>query len=248
MLKSLRPTFVLALLTAALAAPAYAQDTPTPLPQESPWAMRPPTPQGAGTPTAPQVATEKEAEKGTPAQRELARKVVDAMYSRDFAQLKSLIAPSTLKCIGKSEDFLIDRMKKQFELPISKNYKLTITKLPPGVMGPNKYATYPMLPTHLMGMEFTDRDGDTATVNLTIGQEDGQWYEAQPCPTEAGMERFAKLVQMRQQRHARAQAAMSQVKDPVKSQLLALISKHDSVAAWRLCMSSLKMDFPTCKG
>ena len=248
MLKSLRPTFVLALLTAALAAPAFAQDTPTPLPQESPWAMRPPTPQEVGTPTAAQIAAEKEAEKGTPAQRELARKVVDAMYSRDFAQLKSLIAPSTLKCIGKSEDFLIDRMKKQFELPISKNYKLTITKLPPGVMGPNKYATYPMLPTHLMGMEFTDRDGDTATVNLTIGQEDGQWYEAQPCPTEAGMERFAKLVQMRQQRHARAQAAMSQVKDPVKSQLLALISKHDSVAAWRLCMSSLKMDFPTCKG
>jgi hypothetical protein len=248
MLKSLRPTFFLALLTAALTAPAYAQDTPTPLPQESPWAMRPPTPQGAGTPTAAEMAAEKEAEKGTPAQRELTRKVVDAMYSKDFAGLKALFAPSTLLCIGKNQDFLIDRMKKQFDLPISKKYKLTITKLPPGVMGPNKYSTYPMLPTHLMGMEFTDQDGDTATVNLTIGQEDGKWYEAQPCPTEAGMERFAKLVQMRQQRDARAQAAMSQVKDPVKSQLLALISKHDNVAAWRLCMSSLKMDFPTCKG
>ncbi len=248
MLKSLRPTLVLTLLTAALAAPAYAQDTPTPLPQESPWAMRPPTPQGAGTPTAAQIAAEQEAEKGTPAQRELARKVVDAMSAKDFDALKALIAPSTLQCIGKNQDFLIDRMKKQFELPISKKYKLTITKLPQGVMGPNKYATFPMQPTHLMGMEFTDQDGDTATVNLTIGQEDGKWYESQPCPTEAGMERFAKLVQMRQQRRARAQAAMSQVKDPVKSQLLALISKHDSVAAWRLCMSSLKMDFPTCKG
>ena len=85
MLKSVRPTFFLALLTAALAAPAYAQDTPTPLPQESPWAMRPPTPQGAGTPTAAQIAAEKEAEKGTPAQQELARKVVDAMSAQDFA-------------------------------------------------------------------------------------------------------------------------------------------------------------------
>ena len=248
MLKSVRPTFFLALLTAALAAPAYAQDTPTPLPQESPWAMRPPSPQGAGTPTAAQIAAEKAAEKGTPAQRELAHKVVDAMYSKDFAALKALFAPSTLKCIGKNQDFLIDRMKRQFALPISKKYKLTITKLPPGMMAPNKYSTYPMLPTHLMGMEFTDQDGDIATVNLTIGQEDGKWYEAQPCPTEAGMERFAKLVQMRQQRHARAEAAISQVKDPVKSQLLALISKHDTVNAWRLCMSSLKIDFSTCKG
>jgi hypothetical protein len=248
MLKSVRPTFFLALLTAALAAPAYAQDTPTPLPQESPWAMRPPTPQVAVTPTAAQIAAEKEAEKGTPAQQELARKVVDAMSAQDFDGLKALIAPSTLKCIGKNQDFLIDRMKKQFELPISKKYKLTITKLPPGVMSPNKYSTFPMLPTHLMGMEFTDEDGDTATVNLTMGQEDGKWYEGQPCPTEAGMERFAKLMQMRQQRHARAEAAISQVKDPVKSQLLALISKHDTVTAWRLCMSSLKIDFSTCKG
>ena len=95
MLKSLRPTFFLALLTAALAATAYAQDTPTPLPQESPWAMRPPTPQGAGTPTAAQIAAEKEAEKGTPAQQQFARKVVDAMSAQDFAQLKLLIAPST---------------------------------------------------------------------------------------------------------------------------------------------------------
>jgi hypothetical protein len=248
MLKSVRPTFVLALLIAALAAPAHAQDTPTPLPQESPWAMRPPTPQAAATLTAAQLAAEKQAEKGTPAQQELARKVVDAMYAQDFAALKALFAPSTLKCIGKNQDFLIDRMKKQFALPISKKYELTITKLPQGMMAPNKYSTYPMLPTHLMGMAFVDQDGDNATVNLTIGQEDGKWYEAQPCPTELGMERFAKLVQMRAQRHARAQAEMAQVKDPVKSQLLALISKHDTVGAWRLCMSSLKIDFSTCKG
>ena len=41
---------------------------------------------------------------------------------------------------------------------------------------------------------------------------------------------------------------MTQVKDPVKSQLLALIGKHDSVSAWKLCMSSLHYDFPTCRG
>jgi hypothetical protein len=248
MLKSVRPTFFLALLTAALAAPAYAQDTPTPLPQESPWAMRPPSPQGAGTPTAAQIAAEKAAEKGTPAQRELAHKVVDAMYSKDFAALKALFAPSTLRCIGKNQDFLIDRMKRQFDLPISKKYELAITKLPQGMMAPNKYSTYPMLPSHLMGMEFTDEDGDIATVNLTIGQEDGKWYEAQPCPTAAGMERFAQLQQTRGQAHERAEQALVQVKDPVRSQLVALIGKGETVSAWRLCMSAQHLNFPTCRG
>ena len=97
-------------------------------------------------------------------------------------------------------------------------------------------------------MEFTADDGNHDTINLPIGQEAGNWYEAQPCPTADGMVRFAKVQQMQAKAHERAKAAMTQVKDPVKSQLLALISKHDNVAAWRLCMSSLKMDFPTCKG
>ena len=56
------------------------------------------------------------------------------MYSKDFAAMKQLIAPSTLKCIGKNQDFLEDRIKRQLQLPISKNYKLTITKLPSKVL------------------------------------------------------------------------------------------------------------------
>ena len=111
-----------------------------------------------------------------------------------------------------------------------------------------KYATYPMMPTHLMGMSFTTEDGNDATVNLPIGEEGGKWYQSEPCPTDAGMERFAKLQHMHQVQHERAKAALAQIKPPVKSQLLAMISKHDTIGAWRQCMSSLKLDFPTCKG
>ena len=86
--------------------------------------------------------------------------------------MKQLIAPSALKCIGKDkEQFLDERIKKQFGLPISKNYRLTVTKLPPNVMNATKYATYPMPPTHLMGMEFPTSGGGAATVNEMIGQE-----------------------------------------------------------------------------
>ncbi len=249
MLTSLRTKFsLLVLAAAALAAPASAQLTPKP--DESPSAMRAPSPapKGAATRTAPQLAAEKEAEKSTPQQRELAHKVANAMYNKDFAAMKQLFASSTLKCIGKNQDFLQDRIRRQFELPISRNFHLTITKLPPNVMNATKYATYPMPATHLMGMEFTTPDGTTATVNLAIGQEDGKWYEVQPCPTELGMQRFARLQKMRTQQRERIKAAMAQIKDPVKSQLLALIGKHDSVGAWKLCMSSLKMDFPTSRG
>ena len=253
MLKSLRTTLALLAMTVALAAPSSAQQSAAPQsanPRESPWAMRAPAavPQGAPTLSAAQRAAKQAAEKGTPEQQALAHKVADAMYSKDYAAMKQLFAPSTLTCIGKHEDFLQDRIKKQFALPINRKFNLKITKLPPNIMNPSKYATFPMTATHLMSMDFNADDGNHDTVNLPIGQEAGKWYEVQPCPTDAGMVRFAKLQQMRATAHERAKAAATQVKDPVKSQLLALIGKHDSVSAWKLCMSSLHYDFPTCHG
>ncbi len=248
MLKLFRTILAFLVLTAPLAAPAYPDESPKP--QESPWAMRAPAavPQGAPTLSAQQRAAQEAAEKGTPDQQAFARKVANAMSARDYAAMKELIAPSTLKCIGKNEDYLQDRIKRQLELPISRKFKLKITKLPANIVGASKYATYPMLPTHLMGMDFAAPDGNHDTVNLPIGQEAGKWYEAQPCPTDAGIVRFGKLQHMRAVQKEHAKAAMLQVKDPVKSQLLALIGKHDTVSAWRVCMSSLHYDFPTCRG
>jgi hypothetical protein len=233
----------LAALTAAaaLATPAVAQKSPAP--QESPWAMRAPAsgPQAAATRSAEQV----EAAKGTPEQRELARKMVFAMYAKDFAAIKQLIAPSTMKCIGQNQNYLDDRIRKQFELPVSKNYHVTVIKLPPDLMKASKYITYPMAPTHLLGMVFATEDGGTVTVNEMIGQENGRWYETEPCPTDLEMQRFAKRQQMRAAGHRRAKEAMARIQEPLKSQLLAFIAKRDNADAWKLCMSSLHVDFQT---
>ncbi len=245
MLKAWRTTtFALLVIGAALAAPAAAQQSAKP--KESPSASHAPAsaPQGIPTRSAAQI----KAEKGTPQQQALARKVADAMYNKDYAAMEKLFAPSTLKCIGKKRDFLHDRIRREFDLPISKNYRLTITKLPPNAMSKNPYVTYPMPPTHLMGLEFPTESGDTATVNKTIGQERGKWYEVQPCPTQLGMQRFAQIEQKREAGLAQAKAALPRVQEPLKSQLLALIAKRDNADAWKLCMSSLHVDFSTAHG
>jgi len=243
MLKPSGTIFVLFALAAAaaLAAPASAQQSATP--QESPRAMSAPAgvPQAAPTRSDEQV----EDEKATPEQQELAHKMAYAMYLKDSAAIKQLIAPSTLKCIGRNEDYLDDRIRKQFALPISKDYHVTVSKLSANVAMPTKFSTYPMRPTHQMGLEFATRDGGTATVNEMIGQEDGKWYEAQPCPTKLGLERFAKQQQTRAQGLARAKEALARVQEPLKSQLLALIAKRDNADAWTLCMRSLHVDFQT---
>jgi hypothetical protein len=241
MLNDWRTIFALLALGAALAAPAAATESAKP--QESPAAVAA-APQAAPTRAAPPA----KAVKPTPQQQALARKVVDAMYNEDYAAMAKLFAPSTLKCIGNNHDFLHDRIRREFDLPINKNYRLTITRLPPNAMIPNQYATYPMPPTHLMGLEFSIEDGATATVNRPIGQERGKWYEVQPCPTQLGMQRFAKLEHSRQAGLAKAKAALPRIQEPLKSQLLALIAKRDTADAWKLCMSSMHVDFSTAHG
>ncbi len=241
MLKSWRTTFALLAIGAALAAPAAADESPKP--RQSPRAAAA-APQAAPTGSAARI----KAEAATPQQQAFARKVVNAMYNKDYAAMAKLFAPSTLKCIGKNQDFLHDRIGREFDLPISRNYRLTITRLPPSVMSPNSYVTYPMPPTHLMGLEFSTESGATATVNRPIGQERGKWYEVQPCPTQLGLQRFAKLEHARQAGLAKAKAAMPRVQEPLKSQLLALIAKRDNADAWKLCMNTLHVDFSTAHG
>ena len=248
MLKFVQTKSALIAAAIAIAAPAFAGETPAP--QESPWAMHAPSaePQGAPSHTAAQEAALKEAAKGTPEQQELAHKIAAAMAARDYDAMKLLISPSTMKCIGKNEDYLEDRLNRQFGLPISTKFKLTVSKLPADVIQKSPNATFPMMPTDFIGMDFTTDDGQPATVNLMIGQENGKWYEAQPCPTEEGMKRFATMQRMRALGRQRAKAAVMQLKDPLKSQLVELVSKHQTVSAWKLCMSAQHLDFPTCRG
>ena len=249
MLKFLRTTSALLAIIAALAAPAYSAGVRETAGIAVGDARAGRCPARGSDPLGRAAwRRRRQAEKGTPEQQAFAHKVADAMASKDFAAMKQLVAPSTLKCIGKNEDFLQDRIKRQFALPISRKFNLKITKLPPNILNAVEIRDLPDAADSSDGNGLRPPDDNHDTVNLPIGQEDGNWYEAQPCPTEAGMVRFAKLQQMHAIAHERAKAAAAKVEDPVKSQLLALIGKHDAVSAWKLCMSSLHYDFPTCRG
>ena len=199
MQKALRTTLALLAMTAAIAAPAYPQQSAKP--QESPWAMRAPAavPQGAPTLSAQQQAARAAAEKGTPEQQAFAHKVADAMSLEGLRRDEgSCIAPSTMKCIGKNQDFLQDRIKRQFELPISRKFKLKITKLPPNITAPVEICDLPDAADssdgnglHRSTTAITTPSTSRSARKTAIGTRRSH------VRTEAGMVRFAKLQHMR---------------------------------------------------
>ena len=232
--------------SAALASPAGAQNLARP--QESPWAMRAPAQPIAGaTPSRIQVQQMK-AEVITPQQQLFADQLILAVRTKDKVKMKELIAPSVLACVGKDHAAFLDaRIKKQFSMPVPEKHKVSVSQLPPKVFNNSKYVTYPLMATHVLSMDYNMADGTNVTVNQLIAQEDGKWYEAQPCPTAEGMVRFEKMEKNRKLGEERAKQVFARVQDPLKSQLLALIAKRDNADAWKLCMSQLHVDFQTAR-
>ncbi len=246
-LKIRRITIAL-LAMVAIAALSIRVNAQQPAAQESPWATRAPGSATSGT-TQSRVNVLHPEATITPAQRAFAKKYVEALDAEDDAKMRALIAPDSLKCFDQSKQPFLDAwIQKQFRREIPANNKISVMALPPDMYKVSKMATYPMRGTHLMAFEFKNPDGSTITLNQMIGEEGGAWYLAVPCPTAAGMNRFAKLQQIRAMSRERAEIAYGKLKEPVKSQLLALIAKHDNAGAWKLCAQSLHVDFITAQG
>lgn len=226
---------------AALWMRAGAQQPPAA--QESPWATR--APSASGTTQAQVLHREATI---TPAQRAFAKKYVEALQAEDDAKMRALIAPDTLKCFDQSRDAFLDAwVQKQFRNRIPADNRVSVIALPLDMYKTSKMATYPVRPTHLMAFEHKTADGSTITVNQVVGQQAGVWYLTVPCPTAAGLDRFAKIQKLRARSRERAELAYAKLKEPVKSQMLALIAKHDNASAWKLCIQTLHVDFMTAQ-
>jgi hypothetical protein len=232
------------LAIASLWIPAGAQQPPAA--QESPWATR--APAASATDTTSRVNVLHPETAITPAQKAFAKKYVEALDAEDSAKIRTLIASDTLKCFDQSREPYLDAwIQKQFRNQIPANSRVSVMALPPEMFKPSKMATYPVRATHLMAFEFKTPDGSTMTINQAVGEQAGLWYLAPPCPTAAGLDRFAKIQKLRAVSRERAELVYPKVKEPLKSQLLALIAKHDNASAWKLCIQSLHVDFMTAQ-
>jgi len=229
------------LAIAALSLRTAAQQPPAA--QESPWATR--APSASGTTQAPVIPRDATV---TPAQRAFAKKYVAALAADDDAKIRALIAPDTLKCFDQSRQAYLDAwIQKQFRYPIPADSKLSVLPLPPDMYKPSKMATFPVRATHLMSFESKTADGSVRTVNQVVGEQAGVWYLTVPCPTAAGLTRFATIQKMRDRGRERAELVYGKLAEPVKSQMLAMIAKHDNAGAWKLCIQALHVDFMTAR-
>jgi hypothetical protein len=234
-------------LAAVAAASAKAVAQPTPASDESPWATCAPATPAPDTSHARINVIHTSQAAITPEHRALAEKFVQSVNAKDPVKMRALIPPTTLKCFDKSSAPFLDAwIANRFRYQIPNDYRLSITPIPPVMSKSSKLETYPVPGTHLLLFEYSVAN-NPVSVTQAIGIEDGNWYLTPPCPTAAGMDRFTKTEAIRAAGRERADRIYPQLRDPLKSQLLALIAKHKNANAMKLSMRTLHIDYITAR-
>ena len=225
---------------------AFAGDPVAPV-QSSPMLAPQPTPT-AGAGARVKIAEDTPA-KITPQQREFGERMVAALRKKDREAIKKLVAPKSLACFDDHNNaFLKKWLDKHFRYAIPVHHRLSVSKISPDAPTGSKYATYPVAPTYVLEIEFDRGEGGSITLNRMLGQQDGKWYEVVPCPTQLGMDRLNKVEpRSNVSNEERVKQAYAQVKEPLASQIRALLAKNDFANAWKLCAGSLNLDIGTAR-
>jgi hypothetical protein len=195
--------------------------------------------------TAAPGPDEEEAPQLTPSagQLEFAARYVKAVDNKDKEALRKLIAPKVLACYdARTKPYLDNWLARQMQDQISKPYQVTIEKRGPADLPKSALFTLPVPPTHQINI-ITRIDGEEMAVGRPIAYQDGQWYEAAPCPTDLGMEHFARRRATVQKKAARIDQLYANLKDPLKSELKTMIEQRRIPDACRKYAAANKVPY-----
>jgi len=183
----------------------------------------------------------------SPAQKEFADSLIAALNSKDTARLKALIAPESLACFDQSRQPYLDGwLRRQFRISLGKDHQVTIAKLPPDFSAKATRVKFPVAPTHALIISY-DGAGTRRTYRRLIAEQDNQWRLILGCPTDATMVNFNKSEQIKAKVVERADKLMPKVKEPLASQIRALVAKGDRMGASKLCAEQLHTDLLTAR-
>ena len=181
------------------------------------------------------------------AQKELADNLIAALNSKDTARLKAVIAAQSLACFDQSRQSYLDRwFRRQFRAPIGKDHQVTVARLPPDFSTKATRVKFPVAPTHSLIISY-DSAGARRTYRRLIAQQGNQWRLILGCPTDATMVNFNKSEQIKEKVAERADQLIPKVKEPLTSQIRALVAKGDRMGATKLCAEQLQTDLLTAR-
>jgi hypothetical protein len=165
----------------------------------------------------------------TDSQKTFVGQYVQAIKERDFEKYKRLFHPNCLACIDKdNEDYHRDRLHLKHWTK-TQDFQAKVQTLPPEKEEFfAKACPVPVKPTHVIQLDLSPGKFESKTIVFNIAFKNGSWYEVlSVCrPTPEALQKFRTAI-------ARAEALFSSLKDPLRSELKALLKQGEEVSAIR---------------
>jgi hypothetical protein len=164
----------------------------------------------------------------TPEIKSFGTKYVAALNTKDTTKLWSYLAPETRACVTpQNKDFYNAIFGSQMDDTIPPDYKLELLPVNEGnVKAMSDFAYFPVKPVHQLQIDYqTGNSG--GSIILYLVRENGSWFAGQPCSKESAIQEFREAAPDR----AHYRDFASQIKDPLRSELLKLIATGDTPTA-----------------
>jgi hypothetical protein len=157
---------------------------------------------------------------------------VAAMNAKDVARLLTFYHPKSAACITpETKDYYDGAMKVSVSESIPPNYTFSVMAVNEGnLKAIESMARFPVKPTSEMHIDYQQGD-DVGSVVLWLAQENGRWFADQPCATEQTLKEFRDGAAARQEAMAHYKSLADGIKDPLRSELIAMLRKHETGSA-----------------
>ena len=157
---------------------------------------------------------------------------VAAFNGKNMARLQALYDSRSRACLtGKDKDFYEALQANAWEDPVPANYTFTVSGINEinlkAIESMGRFALKPAYELHINYQQ----GNDLGSVDVYLVQENGRWFADQPCATEQTLKQFRDDAPARKEREAHYKSVADAIQEPLRSQLIALLRKHETATA-----------------
>jgi hypothetical protein len=157
---------------------------------------------------------------------------VAATNARDIPRLRLFLYPKSLACITPENKDYYDAMAAHPGELIPPNYKFSVMPVNEGnvkaleSMG-QRWTVKPAQELHIDYQQGNDVGGYI----VYLIQENGRWFYDLPCATDAAIKQYRDNAAANEAALAHYKAVASEIKEPLRSELLGLLRAHNTASA-----------------
>lgn len=166
-------------------------------------------------------------------QKLFSEKYIQSVNSDDLNKLKSLIHPKCLAYITEeNKDYFDEFFSRRLGYDIPKDYESFVRPYDPKEKEPFADIFIDVVtPTYYIQISYNPDQYTQNSILMSVIKQDDQYFEVIPCPTSEGIKKFREAKIEKQKREKRVKALLSELKDPLLSEIKDLLNQGKKIQA-----------------